>query len=233
MASGGDRQGEVKDIDDVFNIAKSSPKDGTIKIVLNPKKSCKVGDEAQIKVTLNGTGTNLEEILWVKITDIEQPKQESKKEVKSDDQNIGLPPFNLVYKEKKEGCLSWDKFSEATNEPIGWETVMCPIAKGDELESIYINMDSTVLKNFKAKYRNAAETQLELADRKYIASVYFHTLFLYTITKNRKYQISKENENNEEPVEISSYLKDLFESYYSEFILNFGGMEEMMQGLGD
>jgi hypothetical protein len=40
-------------------------------------------------------------------------------------------------------------------------------------------------------------------------------------------------ENNEEPVEISSYLKDLFESYYSEFILNFGGMEEMMQGLGD
>jgi len=110
---------------------------------------------------------------------------------------------------------------------------MCPIAKGDELESIYINMDSTVLKNFKAKYRNAAETQLELADRKYIASVYFHTLFLYTITKNRKYQISKENKNNEEPVEISSYLKDLFESYYSEFILNFGGMEEMMQGLGD
>jgi len=233
VASGGDRQGEIKDIDDVFNIAKSSPKDGTIKIALNPKKSCKVGDEAQIKVTLNGTGTNLEEILWVKITDIEQSKQESKKEIKSDDQNIGLPPFNLVYKVEKEGCLSWDKFSEATNEPIGWETVMCPIAKGDELESIYINMDSTVLKNFKAKYRNAAETQLELADRKYIASVYFHTLFLYTITKNRKYQISKENKNNEEPVEISSYLKDLFESYYSEFILNFGGMEEMMQGLGD
>jgi hypothetical protein len=73
MASGGDRQGEVKDIDDVFNISKSSPKDGTIKIALNPKRNCKVGDEAQIKVTLNGTGANLDEILWVKITDIEQP----------------------------------------------------------------------------------------------------------------------------------------------------------------
>lgn len=231
--TGGDRQGEVKDIDDIFNIAKSSPKDGQIKISLNPKKNCKVGDEVQIKVTLNGTGKNLEEILWVKISDPEQPKQESKKDSKSDDQNMGLPPFNLVYKEEKEGCLSWEKFSEATNEFMSWETVMCPISKGDELETIYINMDSTVLKNFKAKYRNASDTQLELADRKYIASVYFHTLFLYTITKNRKFKISRESDNNEEPIEISSYLKDLFESYYSEFILNFGGMEEMMQGIGE
>jgi len=92
-ASGGDRQGEVKNIDDVFNIAKSSPKDGTIKIALNPKKNCRVGDEVQIKVTLNGSGGNLEEILWIKIADPEQLKQESKKEAKSDNQNIGLPPF--------------------------------------------------------------------------------------------------------------------------------------------
>jgi len=114
-----------------------------------------------------------------------------------------------------------------------WETVMVPIAAGDELESIYINMDSTVLKNFKSKYRSAGESQLEFADRKYITSVYFHTLFLYTITKNKKYRIIQDEENSEVPIEIGSYLKDLFESYYSEFILNFGGMEEMMQGLGD
>ena len=76
--------------------------------------------------------------------------------------------------------------------------------------------------------------QLEFADRKYIISVYFHTLFLYTITKNRKYRIIiQEGDNREEPIEIGTYLKDLFESYYSEFILNFGGMEEMMQGLGE
>lgn len=34
-------------------------------------------------------------------------------------------------------------------------------------------------------------------------------------------------------IDIGTYLKDLFESYYSEFILNFGGMEELMQGLSD
>lgn len=232
-ASGGDRQGEIKDVDDVFNIVKSSPAEGTIKLALNPKKTCKVGDAVQMKVTLNGAGEDFEEIFWVKITDAEQPKQDSKKNEKGDDQSLGLPPFYLVYREEKENHLTWDKFSEATNETMVWETVICPFAKGDELESIYINMDSAVLKNFKSKYRNSDEKQLEFADRKYITSVYFHTLFLYTITKNRKYRIMQESENKEEPIEISTYLKDLFQSYYSEFILNFGGMEEMMQGLGE
>ena len=231
--SGGDRQGDIQDVDDVFNIVKSSPKDGSIKVALNPKKNCKVGDAVQMKVTLNGAGEDFQEIFWVKITDPELPKQDSKKVEKEDDQNLGLPPFHLVYREEKENYLTWDRFNEATNETMEWETVMCPIAKGDELESIYINMDSNVLKKFKSKYRNVGGEQLEFADRKYITSVYFHTLFLYTITKNRKYRIMQEAENSEEPVEIGSYLKDLFESYYSEFILNFGGMEEMMQGLGE
>lgn len=51
-------------------------------------------------------------------------------------------------------------------------------------------MDSHVLKNFKSKHKEA--TALEVADKKYISSVYFHTLFLYTITKNRKYAIVKD-----------------------------------------
>lgn len=231
--SGGDRQGAIKDVDDVFNVVKSSPKDGTIKVALNPKKHCNVGDAVQLKVTLNGAGDDFEEIFWVKITDPEQPKQDSQKFDNEDYQNLGLPPFHLVYREEKENYLSWDRFSEATNENMEWETVMCPITKGDELESIYINMDSNVLKNFKSKYRNITVSQGEIADRKYITSVYFHTLFLYTITKNRKYRIIQDGENKEESVEIGTYLKDLFESYYSEFILNFGGMEEMMQGLSE
>jgi hypothetical protein len=112
--SGGDRQGEIQDIDDVFNVVKSSPKDGIIKVALNPKKYCKVGDVVQLKVTLNGAGEEFEEIFWVKITEPEQPKQDSIKEEKEDEQNLGLPPFYLVYREEKEGHLSWDKFSMAT-----------------------------------------------------------------------------------------------------------------------
>jgi hypothetical protein len=231
---GGDKPGDIEDIENVFNINKSNPRNGTIKVSLNPKKDCKVGDAVQIKVTLNGAGEEFEEIFWVKISDPEQPKEDSPKEEIDDSGNLGLPPFHLVYKDEKEGFLSWDKLSENLNDGFDWETVMHPMAKGDELECIYINMDSHVLKTFKSKYRNVDDQQLELADRKYISSVYFHTLFLYSITKNRKYQILRSMpDKGDEPVDIGTYLKDIFESYYSEFILNFGGMEEMMQGLGD
>src|SRR5690606_9860693 len=97
-------------------------------------------------------------------------------------------------------------------------TVMVPQVTDGNLESVVINMDSTVLKDFKSQYKS--QDQLDVAERKYISSVYFHTLFLYTITKNRQYSIKK-GENGDEPVEVESYLQDLFSSYYSAFILNF------------
>jgi hypothetical protein len=112
---------------------------------------------------------------------------------------------------------------------------MVPEAEADNLKSIFINMDSSVLRTFKSKQSNPNAEQLELFNRKYYSAVYFHTLFLYTITKNRGYQINQKNENNNqfEEVDLGQYLKDLFDNYYSTFILNFGGMEEMMQGLAD
>ncbi|MCY1533843.1 hypothetical protein D9M68_691910 [compost metagenome] len=101
---------------------------------------------------------------------------------------------------------------------------------GDNLEKIIINMDSHVLKNFKSKYKD--QSQLEVAERKYISSVYFHTLFLYTITKNRKYSIYQGAESNDKEVDLEVYLRDLFSSYYSEFILNFG-TNDLLQMMGD
>ena len=73
-----------------------------------------------------------------------------------------------------------------------------------------------------------------MAENKYISSVYFHTLFLYTITKNRGYQIMQQLEGkSSEPVDVADYLKDVFDHFYSTFILNYGGMEEMMIGIGE
>lgn len=110
---------------------------------------------------------------------------------------------------------------------------MYPMVSGENLEKIYINMDSNVLKTFKSKYKNANSEQIEISNNKYISSVYFHTLFLYTITKKRKYLIKQEVDGNEDFVDIGTYLRDIFETFYSEFILNFGGAEELMQGVGD
>ena len=65
-----------------------------------------------------------------------------------------------------------------------------------------------------------------------MTSVYFHTLFLYTITQKRKYKISRFENEEEKEMDIPEYLKDLFKSYYSEFLLNFG-IEELMNSLED
>ena len=233
-STGGDKAG-IGEIEDVFNVDKRSPKEGKIKLGLNAKKNApvEVGDMCQLKVTLDGTGEEFEEILWVKIAQKEQPKEKTPNEDEIDQENLGLPEFILVYQEPKKNQMSWETASESLGENIEWETVMVPIASGDTLEKILVNMDSRVLKNYKSKYRNITEEQINVAERKYIASVYFHTLFLYTISKKQKYNMIQQVDGEDREVDLASYLKDVFQSFYSEFILNFGGMEELMQGLSD
>ncbi len=231
--SGGTEPGPIDSIEDILNVNESSPQEGTIKINFNPTNQAKVGDAIKMKVTLTGAGKEFEEIFWVKVSDKKEPKQKAPKPKKVDQDDLGLPEFKLVYKDEKEGFLSWAELEDASIE-MDWNTVMHPYAEGNTLKEIYINMDSTVLHNFKSKYKRASEDQIEIADRKYITSVYFHALFLYTITKNRRYEVhQRDKEGNEEYIDIETYLRDIFESYYSEFILNFGGMEELMDSIGD
>lgn len=229
---GGTQPGNVDEVEDIFNVSTASPRNGKIKISMNPKQECKVGDAIQMKVTLTAPGEEFDEIFWVKIVEPEKPKEDSKKEKEEDMQNIGLPDYILVCKDEKEGHISWEKVNDAGVE-MDYEVVMHPLANNDGLEKIYINMDSHVLKGFKSRYKSPNDEQLETADKKYISSVYFHTLFLYSITKNRKYRIYQTNEGRESEIDLSSYLQDLFKSYYSEFLLNFGGMAEIMEGIGE
>lgn len=225
---GGDRPGHPKDISDVFNVRKSSPEEGTIKLMLEPSEKAKVGDTVEVKAILESPGKNFDEMFWVKISEPEKPKEKTpkKEEIKAED--LGLPQYELVYKES-ENNLTWEQL-EAKAIEMDYDTVMYPLVEGDNLEKIYINMDSSVIKNYKSKLRSPSEEQYELADKKYITSVYFHTLFLYTITKKRQYEFIKKDGENEQQCDITDYLKDLFESYYSEFLLNFGS-EQLMQSL--
>lgn len=232
---GGNEKGEPKNVEELFNINKSSPKEGKLRIALNPKTEVRVGDEIEMKVTLSAPGDELEELFWAKITQPEEKPEKIKEP--EEDEPLGLPEFILVYKDEKEekSVLTWNKMEEQSI-TMDYGTVMFPLGKGEsELEKIYINMDSNVFKTFNSKTKHPNEEQIRLAENKYISSVYFHTLFLYTITKNRGYQISKIQENNAkpDPVDVSDYLKDVFDHFYSTFILNYGGMEEMMVGMGD
>ena len=228
--------GEVDRIEDVFNARKSSPQDGTIKIHLNPKEEVQVGDEARIRVSLSdSTGNFFEEIFWVKISEPKAPPQSSPKIDKKESPNLGLPNLIFAYQEERpesNGEITWERFEKSTGEEMNYATVMHPMVSGEKLEKIYINMDSSVLKNFKAKTTNPSQEQLNAADRRYIASVYSHTLFLYSITKAHKYQVVREENGEDADIELDAYLKDLFSSHYAEFILNFGA-DEIMQLLAD
>ena len=230
---GGTAPGKVERIDEVFNARKSSPQEGTIKIHLNPKEALYVDDEIRIKVSLTGPTEELEELFWVKISEPKAPSESSPKTEERETPTLGLPDLIFVFQEEKPDrngdLITWDKFEERTGEVMDIGTVMHPMVSGDKLERVYINMDSTVLKNFKAKNNNPSEEQMEIADRKYIASVYAHTLFLYSVTKAHKYKIVQESDNgSESDIALETYLKNVFSRHYAEFILNFGA-DQIMQ----
>lgn len=220
--NGGDKPGNEKEIGSLLNITKSSPNQGTIKIAFNPTKEMKVGDEVQLKITLNGAGENFDQMLWIKIKDKEAPKNDVPKQEDNFD-NIGLPELVRVKEE------NWQALETAGVE-MNYSTVMYPVGEGNMLEKIYINLDSKVFLGYRTKLKS--EDQITTAEKRYLASVYFHTLFLYMITKKRNYKLQLTKDGNDEEVTVDEYIRDVFDSYYSDFLLNFG-MEELMSSLSD
>jgi hypothetical protein len=214
--TGGTKPGLPDRIEEVLNVVKSSPSKGTIRVTVNPTKAVKVGDAIKVQAELTGAGQDFEEIFYVQITD---PDRQQKKTKGADepDMNLGLPKLILVYKDEGKGDLTWDRLDDQGIE-MGYQVVMHPDVDRDTLRAIYVNMDSRVLLNHRSKL--STEEALAVAEKRYISAVYFHTLFLYTITRSRKYAIMREEEKATE-VDFTDYLKDLFQSYYADFLLNF------------
>lgn len=221
-ATGGTQAGDNTDISGLLNITKSSPNQGTIKLSLSPRGELHVGDQVEIKVSLSAPGEPLEEILLVKVADNEAPKEKTIQE-KDEDDSIGLPTLEKVHED------NWEQL-ECNGIAMDHDTVMRLVSEGDQLQKVYINLDSKVFLNHRSNLKS--EDQIVVAEKKYISSVYFHTLFLYMITKKRKYSFSIEKDTGTVDIEIDQYITDIFDNYYSDFLLNFG-MEQLMGALED
>lgn len=220
---GGTEKGNDKEPGELLNIIKSSPDKGTIKITFNPDTDLRQGDEVEVEATLKGAGVeSFVEVVFLKIVDPEQKKEMAPKE-EDDYNNIGLPELVKVKQEQ------WEEL-EQHGISMDFKTVMSLQASGDILEKIYVNLDSQVYLNHRKKLKN--EEQIIVAQKRYIASVYFHSLFLYMITKKKKYKLALPKEETEEEITIDDYIRDVFDSYYSDFLLNFG-MEQLMGALVD
>ena len=217
---GGDKPGLPRVAGELLNVVKSSPNKGTIKVAVNPTEDLQVGDGIKVKAALSAPGGNFEEIFLIKITDPEKKQKEKAKGNEDRDPTLGLPELILVYKDEGKGPITWDKLEEQ-GISIDHEVVMHPYVPGDALTEIYVNMDSRVLLNHRS--RLSTEEAIAIGERRYVSAVYFHTLFLYMITKNRKYEVVRRGGEgeNDDPVDLTEYLKDLFQSYYAEFLLNF------------
>lgn len=226
---GGKAPGELKDPGALLDVSVSSPSKGKIRVNMNPTDTVAVGDAIKFSASLSSPEGDLDQVFIVQISDKEQ-KPKTTLEPKSDDDNIGLPRLQQVFESPKEGFKCW---ADLDFVEMDYSTVMHPFVEGDKLDAIFVNMDSSVLKTYKSKLRS--EEQLLAADKRYVSAVYFHTLFLYMISKNRKYQIMKPKSDNPESlddVDLSEYLKDIFDSYYSEFLLNFE-MSTLIETLSD
>lgn len=228
-SEGGTKPGMPKKIEELFYIQKSNPQDGTIKIVLAPTDEVNAGDTIKIKATLTSPGQDFDQIFLVKIEEKEKQKEKTKQKEDGDEGKIGLPDLILVYKEPKDGeeRKTWADLDEA-GITMNYDTIVHPFAEADVLQAIYVNMDSKVLKDYKTTLKS--EEQFETAEKRYYTSVYFHTLFLFTISKNKKYSMKQVQGEQEIEKDLVDYIKDVFESYYAQFLLNFG-MSELVQSL--
>ena len=219
---GGTRPGLPRKIDAILNVTKSSPHDGTIRVLVKPTREVRVGDTIKLKASLSSPGKQLDQIFMVKIA---APEKKAKETHKGDqpDSRLGLPKLYMVYKEPHEGRITWEKL-EANSISMDYDIVVYPLVDGETLSELYINMDSSVWLSHKAKL--AKEETINVAEKRYLSAVYFHTLFLYTITKNRNYSIVGQHESEEKKdVEITEYIADLFKTFYAQFLLNFDTQE--------
>ncbi len=214
-------------ISDVLDVVQSSPSHGEIRVHLKSSTEIDVGDTLKIRASLSSPEGDLDQIFMVKISDPEKKKKVDKPGDQPDDR-LGLPEPIMIYREKKEDmnglALTWDEMDERGH-TIDHNTVVKPIEDGEGLSQIFINMDSSALLNFRKSAKSVES--IEVADKRYFSAVYFHTLFLYAITKNRKYELKKNGQEDHvsEDIEITEYLSDLFSASYAQFLLSFDTQE--------
>ena len=217
----GGQPGLPKTVDTILNVTKSSPHNGTIRILLKPAEEVNVGDTIRLRASLSAPDKPLDEIFMVKISAPGKAPAEPK-DGNQPDNRLGLPKLHMVYKNPRSDGITWDKLEER-GISMDHEVVVHPFVDDEFLSDVFINMDSTVWLSYRANLTK--EAAINVAEKRYVSSAYFHTLFLYMITKNRKYALTQRDKEHQQDVEITDYIADLFQTFYAQFLLNFDTQE--------
>jgi hypothetical protein len=200
---------------ELLNVVRASPMDGTIRVGVRATAETKVGDVVELHAMLTSPQGNLTETVLVRITNPEQKPPRKEPDVEPP---LGIPELVLCSREGGPGLKSWEEIAAAGVE-MSYATVVYPFVEDDKLSRICVNVDSKVLKDFNSNVKSAEAA--ELAERRYISSIYFHTLFLFATTKSRKYDLQQKDGEISREVDVSEYISDLFSVSYAQFLLNF------------
>lgn len=214
-SGGGDTPSPPNDVSDMMDIVKSSPSQGIIRISIAPTDKMSVGDSVKMKASLSSPEGGFDQIFEVKIVDKTKKKPSTKKELP--EPNLGLPQPVMVYEKPKEGGKTWDDL-EQIGISMDHEQVVYPSVEGDALSAIYVNMDSTVIKNYRSTVKS--EEAIKAADNRYFSAVYFHSLFLFATSKSQNFTFGYDGKDGQS-IDIEEYIQSIFKNSYARFLLNF------------
>jgi len=200
---------------EVLDVTRSSPAEGNIRVGVRASRDVSVGDTMEIRATLSSPQGDLIETVLVKITDPEKTPPQKKPDVEPP---LGIPELVLCSQAGGEGRVAWEAI-QASGIEMSYEVVVHPYVDEDKLARIYVNLDSKVLKDFNSNARSTEAA--ELAERRYVSAVYFHTLFLFATSKSRNYEFRRGGEGAPSDVEVAEYVSDIFSSSYAQFLLSF------------
>lgn len=223
--AGGDGKPEPATEGDKIDVIRTSPSDGAIKVGLRATGSATVDDLVALTATLTSPRGDLVETVLVRITD---PEREPSRKAPEPETPLGIPELILCSRGGGPGFKSWEEINSAGVE-MNHGVVVYPMVDEEKLSAIYVNVDSSVLKDFVGGAKSPEA--VELAERRYIGAVYFHTLFLFATTRSRKYDLRRGEGVDAVEVDLSEYVSDLFSSAYAQFLLNFD-TTDLIEALG-
>ncbi len=197
-------------VSDILTIKREGITDGKIKLIIEPNKKAKVGDELEVRATLNdNTGTKMQCVFNVKV-DKEIAKPEKKEKI-----------YNQTFPDLPTPRKAYE--NPSTPEQLAWKSpelnwsendIVKVITSADDsatslmVAGIIINMDSYVLKNFFVKNKITSESEIKFTKDKYFISIYLHSLFLFSIMQKMR----KDDEKLKQ-IEVDEFVSTMIKSY--------------------
>ena len=213
-SNGGDGPRLPSTPDDKLRISRSGPNDGEIKLSFETTDKTEVGDMFEISVKMISASGEMEVIVFI---GIEEPKEKKNNGTeKEESPDLNLPALIKVTKD------DW-----AGQNPVitANDIVRFDLADNGVIEKILINMDSNLIK----KQINKPGISVEKIGKKYITSIYAHSLMVYSMlygyynNQNDEGTFSKE-ELDDIKDDLSKAVSEMFQ-YYGAFLMDFSGTD--------